>query len=339
MNPIHILRASRVQALAFTVVSAAALTACGGGGGGDSSSPAQPSSLQRFAINEGNYKDVVSTSGAATMQATQPSGAASLVGVQARTGNWMSWVQAVIEQVRATPAMDRSLLGVEQSIPCTAGSGTVVYTDTNKNDVVDGGDVFQADFRACQAVDGSGKYDGKFVMTVQNVSGNTEGRAAKLAFTSLKVEQPDFKGTIDGNMLLVTTADLLMINAPELKLSTAAAGAAVVESWTNFQFTVEAASGGFSVGSKMTFGGSLISSELDNKQVDISTPVALVFDGEAEAPSAGSMLVSGANGSTATVTVSSSTAVVLAVDANGDGKPEQSSTTTWSEFIGGSSPL
>ena len=51
-------------------------------------------------------------------------------------------------------------------------------------------------------------------------------------------------------MLLVTTSDLVMINAPELKLATSAAGAAVVESWSNFQFSVEAANGGFSAGSK-----------------------------------------------------------------------------------------
>mgnify|MGYP000903967934 CR=1 FL=1 len=338
MNPIRVLCARRAQYLALTFVSAAALTACGGGGG-DKDTPAQASSLQRFVINEGNYKDVISTSGAATMQATQPSGTASLVGVQARTGNWMSWVQAVIDQVRATPAVERSLVGVEQSIPCASGSGTVVYTDANKNDKVDGGDVFQADFRACQAQDGSGKYDGKFVMTVQNVTGNTEGHAAKLAFTSLKVEQAEFKGTIDGNMLLVTTSDLVMINAPELKLATSAAGAAVVESWSNFQFSVEAANGGFSAGSKMTFSGALTSSELGNKLVDISTPAALVFEGESESPSTGSILVTGANGSTASVTVTSSTAIVLAVDANGDGKSEQSSTTTWKDFLGGAAPL
>ena len=111
MNPIRVLCARRAQYLALTFVSAAALTACGGGGG-DKDTPAQASSLQRFVINEGNYKDVISTSGAATMQATQPSGTASLVGVQARTGNWMSWVQAVIDQVRATPAVERSLVGV-----------------------------------------------------------------------------------------------------------------------------------------------------------------------------------------------------------------------------------
>ena len=102
-------------------------------------------------------------------------------------------MQAVIDQVRATPAVERSLVGwnsrsfvlqvrVRWSIP--------MPTRTTRSMA---GDVFQTDFRACQAQDGSGKYDGKFVMTVQNVTGNTEGHAAKLAFTSLKVEQAEFR--------------------------------------------------------------------------------------------------------------------------------------------------
>lgn len=323
----------RHTVMPLALLSAAALTACGGGGGSNDGASSNPSATsQKLAITEANYQAVVNSSGSSALQATQPTGAASLVGVESRTTNWMGYVQTALNQIYLADRADRSLVGVEQS-DCQSGSLNTTYTDTNNNGIKDAGDVYQADFASCVVQDGS-KFNGKLTVTLQNVTG-VNGKAVKLGFNAFSAEQSGFSGSVNGTMLFVATPKLYLVQSSDLRLNTIVGGKTQAESWSNFSFSAEPLDGSsYDSGSVATFSGTLVSSEFDNKSVDIATPQGLQFIGEAEVPNAGKMVVTGANGSTATLTVNNELSVTLSVDTNGDGKIDKSNDTTWNQFIG-----
>lgn len=322
----------------LALIAAAALTACGGGGS-SSDAAATPSSTGPLSINEGNYQQVINNTGVSAMSAAEPAGASTLVNTTSQPNKLMPSVSVAvvksIEQMRG----DRSLIGVQVS-GCSSGSLDAAYTDTNNNNRLDAGDVVVANFVSCAIPDAGSstlsKFNGKMTITLKQVTG-TAGQAYGLNFDAFKIESPEFAGTVNGSMLYVLAPNLNLVDAPTLRLDVVVGGKTQTDSWTNFQYSLEPLNGtDFESGASVKFSGQLVSSSLDNKSVELTTPVALEFVGTADSPNAGKIVVKGAAGSNASATVINELSVTLAVDANGDGVSEQSKSVTWSEFLGSS---
>lgn len=81
-----------------------------------------------------------------------------------------------------------------------------------------------------------------------------------------------------------------------------------------------------------TVDGILVSSEFDNKSIQIATPVPFVESEDDYYPSTGSMTVTGANGSKMRITAVDNTTVRLELDADGNGEYETTVDKPWADF-------
>lgn len=317
----------------MALLASAALTACGGGGGGGSNDGANstPSSVEKYAITADNYDQVVASAGAAAGQASNSGrSGAQLVGAESRAIKWGQLAQAAVSQVLALQGEQTVLLGAAQSQACaTSGTMSVNKEGAGANDTPAVNEVITATFTAC--VDPTGvRFDGNLKIKVTKLdAGNVSGM--NLDFSSLKVLADSVTETLDGAMSVTILPDLYVVNSPALRIVTASAGVTQTDSWSNFLYTWATSS----EGKQLSIGGVLVSSELGNKSVEVTTPVALTFIGEAPVPNSGKVVIKGANNSIATLTVNSEvTPVTISVDANGDGTPEKSKQVDWDQ-IGG----
>ncbi|MGE5450538.1 MAG: hypothetical protein ACM3VZ_01675 [Acidobacteriota bacterium] len=329
--------AIRTVALPLAALACAALTACGGGGGNGSppggGGNSGPASVGPLALGGDNYDRVISNAAAATAQAGSSGQSANqvLVGADSRALQWGRLAQAAARLALVQPTEPALLLGAATSRACE-GSGTVdvVKEGAGANGGLAVDEVVTAHFTAC--VDGFGnRFDGdlKIKLTQLNTQGGVEGMALK--FEGFKAVVDDVSETLDGTMAIQTLTDLYMLSAPALRIVTASGGVTQTESWSEFLFTVATST----EGKQLSFGGQLTSSQLDNHSVEVSTPEALTFVGEAPSPNSGKVVIKGANHSVATLTVHSEvTAVTISVDANGDGTPETSKDVLWQDIIG-----
>lgn len=320
----------------LALITAAVLTACGGGGSANDAA-ATPSSTGPLAINEGNYQQVINNTSVSALSATEPAGASTFVGVEARTNKWMSYVLAAIDKTVDQGGAERSLVGVQTSY-CASGNVDVAYTDTNQNGLRDGGDVVVANFSSCvvpePGTSNTSAFNGKMTITLKNVTG-TQGQAFGLVFDAFKIDTTGFAGTVNGTMLYVLTPKLNMVDASSLRLDVVLGGKSQTDVWTNFKYSAEPLDGtDFESGASINFAGQLVTTSLGNRSVELTMPAPLQFVGQADVPNAGKIVIKGAAGSAASLTVNSELTVTLAVDANGDGVLDQSKTTTWTEFLG-----
>ena len=102
---------------------------------------------------------------------------------------------------------------------------------------------------------------------------------------------------------------------------------------SGFRFVDEHTPAGSSYNSAVSVSGTLASSALGDQSVSFVTVQPFVRAGNALYPASGSATITGANNSQARITVQSGSAVLLELDANGDGRFEATTTKAWSDLI------
>lgn len=224
------------------------------------------------------------------------------------------------------------LLGAASTTNCKI-SGSM--TTAAEGGAADGGlavnEVITIDYAGCMEEQGS-RLDGRIKLKVTNLSAEREPVGMSLDFTSFKATDAAMSETITGSMAVTVLPDLYVVNSPALNLVTTSGSTTQTEAWTDFLYTFASSSSG----RQLTFSGALLSSKLGNQSVEVTTPVAVAYVGEASVPNSGKIVIKGANNSIATLTVNSETTpVTIAVDSNGDGTADKSKTVDWNQIVGG----
>jgi len=304
------------------------LAACGGGGGGDSGTPVQPGGSS-LSISAANYQQVaqVAVSSAGYLLDTgdfafgeQPGGAT----IASPGGRLVT-----IQQVR--PAAVTS-----DTVNCTQGGSLLFsFNDLNSNASWDVGDSLSAEARNCRE-DGL-TLQGKLGLNAKALSGTFGGSSYS---ATLQLTLSDFSvtegsdtaignGSIDMQVgVAAGTAELTLV-VDSLALTGTEAGQPFSHSLREARLSLRLPAAG---GSTSSTSATVSSNRLDNKSVRIETASPFVTAANAQFPSSGQLLITGANGSKLRLTAQNGTQALLELDADGDGSYETRSTKNWSEL-------
>lgn len=309
---------------ATSVISLALLAACGGGGG-DSGTPISPVSSS-LSISAANYQQVaqvvMSTTGyltdAGDFALGEPSGAAA----------------QSTRHVKAQQARPRATSS--ETLSCTqGGSLQLSFNDQNNNGSWDVGDTLRAtaincredgltlqgglglNAKALSGSFGSGSYSATLQLSLENFI-ITEGSDTSTGNGNLDMQISVTAGTTE----LTLVVDAISVAGTE-------AGQLYNHSLRDARLNLRLPLAG---GGTSSTSGTVSSSKLGDKSVRIETPTPFVTAAQAQFPSSGQMLISGANGSKLRLSAQSAALALLELDADGDGSYETRSTKAWSEL-------
>ena len=316
---------------------AALLSACGGSG----DSPPPSSGTQGVAITSSNQSAVAR----ATVN-----GGFSLALVQDETSNGATAspnstvvAERLLEHVlRAAVNQRKSVAsasahpdtGSSETEPCgVSGTLTSTWNDVDNNSQLSAGDILTANFQQCQdtptlSVNGT--------VTITLTGTPTESQfTGNAVFASVVAVYGGVTYTLNG-AVAVNEVDTDTLS--DSSFTVASTGLTVGIASTGYSDSIAfdsgmvAASSFLAGSSSLTLTGSFTSQSLGGR-VTISTPHALLQQNGDAYPSQGSVLITGASGSTLLVTALNTTQVQLQVDANGDGTVDSTTTTTWTALI------
>lgn len=315
----------RNAAAAFASTLSLSLLAACGGGGGDGGTPASPTGSS-LSIAASNYQQVaqvvVSTTGylmdTGDFAIGEPSGASA----------------QSARRVRAQQARPRATSS--ETVTCTqGGSLQLSFNDQNNNGNWDVGDTLRAvaincredgltlqgglglNAKALSGSFGSGSYSATLQLSLENFS-ITEGSDTSTGNGNLDMQISVAAGTTE----LTLVVDAISVAGTE-------AGQLYNHGLRDARQSLRLPLAG---GSTSSTSATVSSSKLGDKSVRIETPTPFETAVNAQFPSSGQMLISGANGSKLRLSAQNATQVLLELDGDGDGSYETRSTKAWSEL-------
>lgn len=316
---------------------AALLSACGGSG----DSPPPSSGTQSVAITAANQ----STVARATVN-----GGFSLALVQDETSNGATAspdstvvaerllrhvLRAVVNQRKSIASASAHPDTVSsETDPCgVSGTLTSNWNDVDNNNQLSAGDILTANFQQCQdtptlSVNGT--------VTITLTGTPTESQfTGNAVFANVVAVYGGVAYTLNG-AVAVNEVDTDTLSDSSFTVASTGLTVGIVSTGYSdsivFDSGMAAASSFLAGSSSLTLNGSFTSQSLGGR-VTISTPHALMQQNGDAYPSQGSVLITGASGSTLLVTALNTTQVQLQVDANGDGTVDGTTTTTWTALI------
>jgi len=219
---------------------------------------------------------------------------------------------------------------------CTSGSYTVTIQDGGTPGVTDTGDSFRIDFDNCTIQEeGQDPFtmNGAMLFTAQEVTGSLEGaftRRVRVDFIALSVDAGFVSMLLNGDVTHdLSSTDGVALTSVISGSSLSAFAQVAVIGWSgtlsNYTLTREydMESEGYSVTIDATYDSSRLGGA-----VDFETTVAFTGTGEG-APSAGTMIVTGAEDATITLLVLDGENVQLLLDVDGDGDTDATINTDW----------
>lgn len=319
------------------------LAACGGGGGGnDGGSSAAPASTPAT-VTSSNYTTVGREATAATMSLVDLALNYNLV-AGADVAVAPAWAAFGLAQWRAlAPRFGQSVATVAgaqttDNYSCNGGGTlTVVTNDTNGNDSPDAGESAVATFNNCVALGLTTTGTLTLRITAQptgDLAGNIYTLGMTMVFDNLRVVTGAGTATAHGDLSLQSSRTALWVGQ-DVIATNRFSSAVIVGSATRTR-TISDYSGTVNFASTQSttrFSGTVASSELGNQSVTVRSTVDILRLFSESYPRSGAAECVGANGSRATLTAVDATTVTLALDANGDGTPEQSTNVLWSSLI------
>jgi hypothetical protein len=331
---------SVLLALAATLVAG-----CGGGGGGDNSSNPPPPPASGDAITSGNglavATDVVTSTQfvkdlglpnvagpfVPTQVTMRPESANSIlalgIGDAVRRG-----VQAMSnpesrQQIAACEDDDPTCTAVQ----CTKGGDITITANLADETTLTAGDVVTVFFDSC--AEASGTLDGGVDLTVTNVDGdpNAPPFSADLdvAIDSVSLAQADSMVSANGTIGATISSE----SAGSLEFLLSGSELATVldsETITLRDFTIDETDD-LDAGQYTLNVAGTMESDVQGTY-DFETPTTLAGEG-GQFPSAGEILVHGADDTSARITALDNTNVRLELDTDGDGEADESTDTTW----------
>ena len=317
--------------------TAALLSACGGSG--DDSPPT--GGTQSVAITAGNQSAVAratvnggfslalvqSETGAAPTSA--PAAAAGAERVLRRVARVATTPRRVVASATVHPQSTS-----QQTDPCgVSGSLVTTWNDADNNGQLDAGDVLTANFQQCQD-SASLSFNGTLVITLTGTPTDTD-LAANAVFQNVVVVESGVTYTISGAAAL-HEVDTDTVSSTSLMVGAAGLALAIASPSYNDSIAFESGmlvtSSFLAGGSTLTLAGSFTAQSIGGR-VSIATPAALHQQTGDAFPSSGEVVVTGASGSTLTLTPLNVAQVQLQLDANGDGAADGTSVVAWTALI------
>lgn len=318
------------------------LIACGGGGG-DAGTPALPAA-GALALSSSNYVAAVQAVLGASAY-LEDSGRLVVAAQTSQTGASLRAALAQVEGVAARFARVPKLVAgaVSSATEGCTGGGVVNITanDANGNNSLDVGDSLSLSFVGC--IESGVTLNGGIDITISALTGVFESSnySATLAMAIKSLSAADATGTETGNgqLTLKLSAsgvydESQTLDVPSFSTSGTLGGVAQSTTLSAYVLTLARAPGGTRYIDRVSISGGLAGSALDGKSVTVSTATPITVDWNALLPRAGQLFIKGAAGSQVRATVQSSGAVLLELDADGNGSYELSTTKSWSELGG-----
>ena len=310
---------------------AGSLVACGGGGGGGGGGGSSSSPLS---INSSNAGQVASEAyGAADLAVTGATSTTDMVTFSVGTAssptfNLRKFADDYLQRMRSRGSSQMVTAQAVHDYPydCESGNLNDSWNDADNNFVDSAGDSYSTTYNNC--VEGGITMNGGVSATLGTLAGDTFGDyqiSGSFSFNNLSISYSGFTVTIDGDMTysasrtgsdVSATLQISSLTTADPSGSSAIANATLQyslnESTLAYLYTISATLSGTAIGGQVT--------------VATTTPFAGTGAGY---PESGSMRVTGAGGSSVTVTAIGGASVRLDVDSNGDGVVDSTSTTTW----------
>jgi hypothetical protein len=317
--------------------------ACGGGGGGDSSSGSNnppPPPVSSGSITVDNGDDVarsVVTSAEFVKDFGLPAVAGPVptpTGVDTQPANARSqFAQVIGNDMRRGITGMRTIAAEPEVFPCTLGGNIEVTATVATEGALTAGDIVSIVYNSCAET--TGTTDGAVDMTVTDSTGEITAPpfsvGLDIVMTGVTLVQDTSTVSADGTFSAVlaaeTTEDLsLDLSGPALTTDVRGDGTSLQDFAINE--SDDLAAGTYTRG----YSGTVASDSLGS--FDFDTPTSFSGTGGA-APTAGELVITADDGSTAHVTAVDGTNVTIAVDTDGDGADDDVIDTTWEDLTSG----
>lgn len=334
---------SRKIAFGFAIASSMLLTACGGGGNSGSTASTLPNAQIAPSITISNSKDVGAQaySGADALNSQVSAGSGLVTGVSINTVN-NGLIDTALRQLHL--ALDKPIpnlaVGVSTSNTETcSGGGTVsiIKNIVNKS-TLSAGDTVSITSNNC--VEDGARVNGTLKIVVNSFSGTFSDNSAwnasfGMTFTDFSIEAGGIADTAHGDLTLTYNQTALGVasfsaNGKSLRVGSVKGSSTTERTITNYTYSGSVnGSNVYTYRVNFTLSGNL------GKLGNVSYTVKTITDFKKQVnsfPSTGALVVTAADKSSVTLTVLNSTTVQLAVDKNGDGQIDETTTTTWTEL-------
>lgn len=326
------------------LISAGLLASCGGGGGGGGgiSNPLSPAGVS--IINASNAPDAVAYafSGQRDLGAQSRTTESLATGVSVGSqpvGATAATLLALYKGLAATP-LNNLVTGVvtSRTVACAGGGSITAAANVLTSGSLNNGDSLSIAANSC-AENGqliNGRLDFVFSDLTGTIGSTTAWSATlTITFSQFSVQSGGVTIIDTGDMTLAysqTNAQVATESARGLSLQenlTKSDGTVITRTLTSYTFT-DSVNGGTSTSSaNFTLSGS--SPKLGSVSFTVKTNTPFTVIGSAD-PSTGSMTVTAADKSSATLNVLDSATVRIDVDTNGDGVIDHTITTTWADL-------
>lgn len=320
----------------ISILVALALNGCGGGGGGGSST--STIGAAQIAINNTNAPSVGGAVAGASKSSTNLSttGSSLIGGVSVNGGTntglvqFAEWQLSELSKLSSQPANLIGAVVVSGSQSCSGGgSFSYNYNDADNNGILSIGETLSITFGNCiisagapvsgsmtlvlsskTGTPGVGAWSGNLTMTFSNLTMSGEHLTGDVIINLSTSNSSNINATLSGSSLSVTNS----------------IGKVTILSGYNLTVAYDKTTNAYTIGAS----GTVNRSDLGGT-VSFNTSLTLAgsFNNIPDNPVSGVLLVTGANNSKLRLTAVDNNFVELAVDANGDGTYETTSTTTW----------
>lgn len=334
---------SRNTASGFAIASSMLLAACGGGGNSGSTASTLPNTQTAPGITISNSKDVGAQaySGADALNSQVSTGSSLVTGVSTDIGN-SGLIDTTLRQLHL--ALDKPVanLAVGVSTSTTencSGGGTVSITKNiaNAPNLSAGDTVF---ITSNNCVEDGAKLNGTLKIVVTSFSGTFSNNSAWNAsfginFTDFSIEAGGIADAAHGDLALTYNQTTLGVvsfsaNGKSLQVRSVKGKSTTDRTLTNYTYSGSAnGSNVYTYRANFTLSGNL--GKLGNASYTVKT-ITDFKEQIGSFPSTGALVVTAADKSSVTLTVLNSTTVQLAVDKNGDGQIDETTTSTWAEL-------
>lgn len=314
------------------------LAACGGGGGGGDSSP--PPASTTSSVTASNVQDVsaegVSAAGSLHDQINGGTGLVSGVTVDTASAGLVDVTLRRLYGALGSQGGAGLVSGaaVSETVSCLEGGSMTVAADIASDQHLSAGDTLTLTANNCKE-DGA-TLNGKLAFRFNSISGTpgqTSAWSGELGttFTNFSIATGGETESVNGDMLLKVTQTSFssvsyVVSGSKLVTGTTGSGATVTRTISDYSYTGSEQSGVQTFNANFTFAGTL--PKLGTVSYSVKTLADFKQQGTAY-PYQGSLVITGSDKSSVTVTAVDSTSVTLGLDQNGDGSIDSTTTTTW----------
>lgn len=323
-----------IRAYAVLIVITLFLSACGGSSGTPGATQPPIIGADPLVISSTNAKPAVRIAYGAALQSIETG---SLVGGAGGVVSTPGALQKPVAQSALSGLLNRALQKVPfgpDEFPCAIAGSTTISGDVQSPFGLTVGDQINVESTDCD--EGLGEViNGSIEMTVTAFSGDILTNMYLLAMSVVLI---DFEVVSAGNTLMsngdsTVSIDLtgnpmvvVSINGNAMTTQINTRTDSVIDFMTSQSVDTSVMPEPYTMSSS----GTIDSTELSGR-IDYSTPVTFQGSG-ADYPFAGEFLVTGADGASIRLIALDNTNVRIETDTNGDGTPDSTEDTTWSDI-------